>query len=241
MPGHHVSPNDSSAGSVIIDFVGEVHRVEPGDCFVIGRDGDLVIDDNPYLHRSLLLIEQQGGFFWITNTGSRLTASLSSADGLLEATLAPGAQFPLVIPELYIRFTAGSTLYELHLAVENPPLRPVVRAEVEASGTTEGVVAMTSDQRSLIVVLAEAALREGSSGITKIPASAAAAARLGWTETKFNRKLDNVCDKLTRAGVRGLKGSTSDLASSRRARLVEYAISVQLVTAADLELLEIHV
>ncbi|MEI8051987.1 MAG: hypothetical protein WCI12_11195, partial [Actinomycetes bacterium] len=131
--------------------------------------------------------------------------------------------------------------YELCLTVEDPPLRPVVRAGVEASGTAEGVVAMTRDQRILIVVLAEAALREGSSGITKIPASSTAATRLGWTETKFNRKLDNVCDKLTRVGVRGLKGSVSDLASSRRARLVEYAVSVQLVTAEDLELLEAKV
>ena len=236
-----MSSSGQSSGSVIIDFAGEVHRVESGDSFVIGRDGDLVIDDNPSLHRSLLLIEQQGGFFWLTNTGTRLTASLTSADGLLEATLAPGAQFPLVVPELLVRFTAGSTLYELCLTVEDPPLRPVVRAGVEASGTTEGVVAMTRDQRILIVVLAEAALREGSSGITKIPASSTAAARLGWTETKFNRKLDNVCDKLTRAGVRGLKGSVSDLASSRRARLVEYAVSVQLVTAEDLELLEAKV
>ena len=236
-----MSSSGQSSGSVIIDFVGEVHRVGSGDSFVIGRDGDLVIDDNPYLHRSLLLIEQHEGFFWLTNTGTRLTASLASADGLLEATLAPGAQFPLVVPELFVRFTAGSTLYELRLTVEDPPLRPVVRAGVEASGTTEGVVAMTRDQRILIVVLAEAALREGSSGITKIPASSTAAARLGWMETKFNRKLDNVCDKLTRAGVRGLKGSVSDLASSRRARLVEYAVLVQLVTAEDLELLEAKV
>ena len=101
-----------------------------------------------------------------------------------------------------------------------------------------GPVALTRDQRALIVSLAEAALREGSSGITKIPASAAAANRLGWTETKFNRKLDNVCDKFSRAGVRGLKGTTGELASSRRARLVEYALSVRVVSARDLAMLD---
>ena len=69
------------------------------------------------------------------------------------------------------------------------------------------------------------------------PASNVVAARLGWTPTKFNRKLDNVCDKLTKLGVRGLHGDAARLATSRKARLVEYALATQLVTAADLALL----
>ena len=34
------------------------------------------------------------------------------------------------------------------------------------------------------------------------------AARLGWSLTKFNRKLDNVCQKLKKAGVQGLHGDS---------------------------------
>jgi hypothetical protein len=56
--------------------------------------------------------------------------------------------------------------------------------------------------------------------------------------TKFNRKLDNVCQKLKKAGVRGLHGGPDRLASDRRSRLVEYAVSVRLVTASDLRLLD---
>ena len=74
---------------------------------------------------------------------------------------------------------------------------------------------------------------------TAIPSSSsAAAARLGWTISKFNRKLDNVCDKLDRMGVQGLRGGPGKLATNRRARLVEYAVTSQVVTRADLPLLD---
>jgi len=55
--------------------------------------------------------------------------------------------------------------------------------------------------------------------------------------TTFNRKLDNVCDKLDRLGIDGVRGGRERLATNRRARLVEYAISTRLVTKDDLRLL----
>jgi hypothetical protein len=64
------------------------------------------------------------------------------------------------------------------------------------------------------------------------------AARLGWSTTKLTRKLDSVCSKLSKVGVRGLHGRPGELASSRRARLVEYALAVRLVTVDDLASLE---
>ena len=54
--------------------------------------------------------------------------------------------------------------------------------------------------------------------MSSVPTSGQAAERLGWQLTKFNRKLDNVCDKLDRLGVRGLRGGPGKLASNRRAR-----------------------
>ena len=52
--------------------------------------------------------------------------------------------------------------------------------------------------------------------------------------TRFNRKLDHVCERLTRYGVRGLHGGPDRLAVNRRARLVEHAIATRLVTADEL-------
>jgi hypothetical protein len=56
--------------------------------------------------------------------------------------------------------------------------------------------------------------------------------------TTFNRKLDNVCEKLDKIGVAGLRGGRGNLATNRRARLVEYAVAARLVTAEDLLLLD---
>jgi hypothetical protein len=89
-----------------------------------------------------------------------------------------------------------------------------------------------------VLALAEPLLEQGIAGRSEIPTSAEAARRLGWQLTRFNRKLDNVCQKLTRSGVRGLHGGPGALASGRRARLVEYAIASRLVTAERLYLLD---
>ncbi len=90
-----------------------------------------------------------------------------------------------------------------------------------------------------MVALAEPLLRRSGSGLSEIPSSALAAERLGWTLTRFNRKLDNVCDKLDRRGVKGLRGGPSGHATSRRIRLVEYAVTSRLITSSHLNLLEL--
>jgi hypothetical protein len=56
--------------------------------------------------------------------------------------------------------------------------------------------------------------------------------------TRFNRKLDNVCDKLDRFGVEGMRGGPGARAAGRRAALAEYAVTTGLVTPADLALLD---
>jgi hypothetical protein len=56
--------------------------------------------------------------------------------------------------------------------------------------------------------------------------------------TTFNRKLDNVCEKLDKIGVDGLRGGRGRLATNRRARLVEYAVATRLVSVDDLALLD---
>jgi hypothetical protein len=103
---------------------------------------------------------------------------------------------------------------------------------------TVGRVTFTPDQKLLMVALCEGSLHRGRPGTSQIPSSAAAAARIGWTLTRFNRKLDNVCQKLADAGTRGLHGGIGRLASNRKSRLVEHALSTRLVTAKDLILLD---
>jgi hypothetical protein len=212
-----------------LEFCGEWFELSPDRPFTIGRDADLVVDDNPYLHRRFLEIRHQDGLWWLANLGQQLSATTSDGDGRFQGWLAPGAHLPIIFEAMQVRFSAGPTAYEISLHLDGSS---------EAGDTTLGRIVLTHEQRLLVVALAESALRPDASGRTHLPSSAEAAERLGWAITKFNRKLDNVCQKLKNAGVQGLHGGPDRLASDRRGRLVEYAISVRLVTRDDLVLLD---
>jgi hypothetical protein len=222
-----------------VEFAGEWFRPDPAAEFEIGREGDLALDDNPYLHRRFLRITHAAGLWWLANVGTRMSATVSDAAGGVQSWLSPGTSIPLVFPSTSIVFTAGPTTYELLARLEPAPYAEIRADEPEAGATTIGMIPFTTSQRQLIVALCEPMLRRDGTGLSEIPTSAEAAARLGWTTTRFNRKLDNVCDKLDRVGVKGLRGGSGGLATNRRARLVEYAVASRLVTPADLELLEL--
>jgi hypothetical protein len=225
-------------GRPTIEFCGEETPVDRQP-FVIGRDADLVIeDDNRFLHRHFLTVTEQQGIWLLSNVGDQLTATVSDPDGRLEAFLAPGAVLPLVLERTVVRFTAGPTTYEFTIHLPDPSFVVSDVDRDEHGDTTIGRVALTPDQFRLVLALAEPALRSSARAGSTMPTSGEAARRLGWTTTKFNRKLDNVCQKLATRGVRGLHGGPGQLASNRRARLVEYALAVRLVTREDLELLE---
>lgn len=221
-----------------VDFAGEIYRVSPGDALTIGREGDLEIDDNPYLHRQFLQFRQEADIWWLINVGSRLAATVSDPDGYVQSTVSPGARLPVVFPRLTVMFSAGPTTYELEVYCGRPSFETPEEPRQRSGEATLGPLALTASQLLLVLALCEPTLLRDSPGSSAIPSNAKAAERLGWPITTFNRKLDNVCDKLTRAGVRGLRGSADSLAVNRRARLVEYAVMSRLVTAESLPLLD---
>ncbi len=222
---------------VAIEYCGEWFSVEHGGVFAIGRDADLSVDENPFLHRRLLEIREFEGIWLLHNVGSRLPVTVTDGAGRLQSWLAPGGRLPLVFGRTSVVFTAGPTTYELSLHVEEPFFSET-KADVATGTTTIGDVTFTLAQRQLMVALAEPLLLREGSGMGEIPTSAKAAARLGWTVTRFNRKLDNVCDKLDRMGVQGLRGGVRSYATNRRIRLVEYVIGARIVTRNDLPILE---
>jgi hypothetical protein len=222
-----------------VEFAGEWFRPDPEARFEIGREGDLALDDNPYQHRRFLRISHDSGLWWLANLGARLSATVCDAAGGVQSWLSPGTSLPFVFPSTSIVFTAGPTTYELLASLTPAPYAEIRSEEPEGGATTIGMIPFTTSQRQLIVALCEPMLRRDGTGLSEMPSSAEAAARLGWTMTRFNRKLDNVCDKLDRVGVKGLRGGSGGLATNRRARLVEYAVASRLVTAADLDLLDL--
>ena len=230
---------------VTVVFCGEEYSVSPDTGLTIGRTGDVEVDDNPYLHRTFLVVSFENGFWWLSNTGSTLTATVADEQGLFQAWLNPGAKVPLAMKRLIVWFTAGPTTYDFEIHVASPAFMSVTAdaradsdSDDEVGAATVGRVSLTPDQKLLVVAHCEPFLRRREAGTSQIPSSAVAADRLGWTLTRFNRKLDNVCQKLADAGTRGLHGGVGKLATNRKARLVEHALSTKLVTEDDLVLID---
>lgn len=224
--------------ALTLDFAGELFELDQQRAFVIGRQGDLALDDNPYLHRTFLEITHADGLWWVANVGSRLAAHLTDHRGLMRTTLAPGARQPLVFPLTLLTFSAGSTSYELLLETAGALYASAGLTREPSGDTTILPSELTPSQKVALLSLAEPVLKRVGTGAARVPSAVEAAARLGWAQTRFNRKLDNICEKFDRAGVRGLRGEPGAQAANRRALLVEYAVSTLLVTAEDLPLLD---
>ena len=224
--------------SLSLEFCGEWFHIDPGEPFLVGREGPLELDDNQYLHRRFLVISHVDGMWWIENIGARLSATLADAEGVTQAYLQPGARLPRGYADTTLLFTAGRTTYEMRLVNNQPAYVPSAVSETSESGaTTIGPIELTNSQLLLVLALSEPVLT-GRGTTSSIPSSQNAADRLGWPITRFNRKLDHVCDRLTRYGVRGLHGGPEKLAVNRRARLVEHAVATRLVTPDMLYRLE---
>lgn len=230
---------DVAGSTLSVEYCGEWYRVDWGSSFEVGREADLEIDDNPFLHRRFLRLTADAGLWWLENIGSRISATVSDSAGGVQSWLPPGTRLPLVFPVSTVTFLAGPTAYEFDVHLESSPYREIGTAAEAVGATTVGDAQWTTAQLQLIVALAEPLLRRTGSGLAEIPSSAQAAHRLGWALTRFNRKLDNVCDKLDRLGVKGVRGGPGSHATARRLRLVEYAVTSRLVTPAHLGLLEL--
>jgi hypothetical protein len=223
-----------------IDFCGEIKRLATDEQLTFGRAGDLIVDDNPFLHRRLGKFMYEGGWWWLANVGTHLPMAVEDRITASSITLSAGANIPLVFGAVRIRFTAGSTSYEIEVRQEETP---IVVADEEALSLMEttidaGSMPLTPEQLLLLVALCEPRLIRGPSA--PLPANEDIAQRFGWTITKYNRKLDNVCSKFARRGVAGLVGGSGKSATSRRAVLVEHVLRTSMVTAEMLPLLKQH-
>jgi hypothetical protein len=227
-----------------VDFLGERHVVEPGGAFTFGRAADLIIDeDNLYLHRVVGRFVGHGSLWWIENHGQHIDLDVESDTGVrahlpARATDGDAVGAPLVGSRSSVRFAAAGLRYELDVyhggvPAAAPTLDPAEPAGRETSQF--GRVDLTADERALLAALAEPVLRDlATAGPDRLPTNREVAARLGWSQTKFNRKLDYLCVRLAKVGVPGLQGGRGAEALNRRWRLVEHAVAAHLVTVEDL-------
>ena len=228
---------------ITVEYEDQRIEVPKDKRFVIGREGDLTMGGNPYLHRAFLVVAYEGGFWWLSNVGNTLSATVADPSSRLEAWLRPGARMPLVFGRVEVMFTAGPLSYDLALVNEEPVWKDNAETASAVSArsgdTTVGVGTWTMAQRMAIIALAEPMLRrESPYGFATLPSNTEAAKRLGWPVKRFEKKIDNICSKLDMLGVDGVRGGVTEHASSRRSRLVEWAISTGLATPADIDLLK---
>jgi hypothetical protein len=229
--------------SLHVDFIGEDTIVALGNELTFGRQADLHIDDNRHLHRVLGRFWSRGDAWWLTNEGRSITIQIADADSRSSVQLAPGSEIALSFPNSILRFRAGVTDYELAVHVPDRGAADVddddddpFDADDDEAGETIalGDIMLTDEQRLLLLALAEGTLRDPHSN-DELPTNRAVARRLGWSITKFNRKLDNLCNRFTKLGVGGLRGSIDQLATDRRRRLVEHAIESGLIARSQLD------
>ncbi len=228
--------------NLYVDFIGEVTTVEPGTELTFGRQADLRVDDNRHLHRVLGRFWSRGDAWWLTNEGRAITIQIADADSRSGVQLAPGSEIALSFPNSILRFRAGVTDYEITVrvpdreAADDDTSFDPLEADDEDGGETIalGDLLLTDEQRLLLLALGEGTLRDPHSS-DELPTNRAVARRLGWSITKFNRKLDNLCDRFSKLGVGGLRGSIDQLATDRRRRLVDHAVESGLISRHQLD------
>jgi hypothetical protein len=228
------------SGRLYLEFCGEDWSLDPGDQLTFGRSGDLVIDDNPYLHRTVGRFVWRQPLWWLENQGRSIVVTVRQSGGPSAASVGPGSSLALVHGEFTCSFSAGPTRYELSGALGQHEWETDLLGPDGVGGTRTldwARVDLNAEQRQLLVALCEERLLRPSEHDLPLPGNRQLAARLGWRLTKFNRKLDHLCEKLQRAGVTDVHGGLGASAVDRRRRLVDHAVSSGMVTAADLHLL----
>ena len=185
----------------------------------------------------------RGDAWWLTNEGRSITIQIADADSRSSVPLAPGSEIALSFPNSILRFRAGVTDYEVVVGVPDRGADegddeddPLDADDDEFETIALGDLLLTDEQRLLLLALGEGTLLDPHDA-DELPTNRAVARRLGWSITKFNRKLDNLCNRFTKLGVGGLRGSIDQLATDRRRRLVEHAIESGLIARSQLSLL----
>ncbi len=224
-----------SGVTLFLDLDGDERVVVEGSALTFGRDAELVVDaDNRYLHRVLGCFVSHGDIWFLQNLGRFIPLRVDDVDSASLVQIEPGDQVPIGFEEFVVTFRAGNSDYRISGALSEPT--PLELGLVPASDTAEfGLASLNAEQRLLVLALGEGRLRGQSDWVVRMPANREVAHRLGWTITKFNRKLDYLCRRLAESGVDGAFGDAGDLATNRRQVLVEHAVARRLVTAADLD------
>jgi len=222
-----------------VRFVDDERHLTKRDTMTFGRGADLIIDPvNRSMHRELGRFWHDGGQWRLVNLGRSITIVVTDLDGASFARVVPGTDIPLPFANTAVTFSAGRANYRLSTH------QPQIPSEQDLSGLPDGYelgvdstitvssIVFNEEQYALLALLGS--LRaDGPITVDDLPSNRQLASSLGWTLSKLNRKLDNLCLKLNRAGVTGLVGDTAETARVRRLQLANVAVEQGLVALPE--------
>lgn len=225
-----------------IAFLDDYRTIGPAEQLTFGRSADVPLDSNRHLHRVVGRFFHENGLWWIKNEGATLTIHVGDRNSTSTMSVAPRTAAPLPYQRSVLRVAAGKATYELELQLEAK--LPSWHAD-DSAGAEELAnqtisphsTPLNVEQRQLLAAFAANVLRDPLAPL-RLPSNGEVAKSLGWSATKLNRKLDNLCVKFDKLGVPGLRGSQSQLATDRRRNLVEHCVSCGLISSDDLVLLD---
>lgn len=221
---------------LLVEHGGEEMVVAPSEELTFGRCADLVVDTNPYLHRTVGRFRHDGRCWWLDNVGRAIALTVWSVEDLSSATVGPGSSTPLLHVGATVGFTAGPAAYEIEATRQDAERRADLTPPGSGGGppaTLEwGRIELNPDQVEMLVVMCGPRLQRPADQWAAIPSNRSCASELGWTLAKFNRKLDHLCEALERAGVRGVHGDLGLSAVDRRRVLVDHVVRSGLIDHA---------
>ncbi len=211
----------TEAASLTVRFLGETYR--PTEDLTFGREAELVIDENSYLHRRAGRFRLRSGAWWLENIGSRLRLTMVSSDGSL-IDLQPGASSPLLGMGGEVSLTAGPTRYEIEYELAGNQVtwrdtHPILDKGVDTM--TYGVI-LTPRELDFVVVLAQGRL---TGRLGPLPSHGEIAEIWGVSHKTVDNTLQRLRSKLRKQKIGYVQSSET---------LVEYLVTQGLVTLDDL-------
>lgn len=187
---------------------------------------------NRELHRVQGTLRHDGENWWLHNDARATSLVVTHQHSPSYSRVAPGAATILPWAACAVTFSAGRANYRLDLLDERPRSQPGPAAPVSVDGEvtrTSGQLVFNEEQFQLLALIGEPRM-SGPITAADLPTNRQLAHRLGWNLSKVNRKLDNLCVKLDKAGVPGLRGDIAGAAKLRRLNLANFAVESGLLT-----------
>lgn len=215
-------PSEPKPPELTIRFVSETYR--PVTELTFGRQADLSLDDNTYLHRTAGRFHLRASSWWLENLGGRLRLTMVASDGSL-LDLQPGATSPLLGDRGEVSITAGPTRYcieyELHdhrRAVTDGDTFRIGGADTMTYGPI-----LTPRELDFVVVMAQGRL---TGRLGPIPSHGEIGEIWGVSAKTVDNTLQRLRTKLRNQNINYVNSSES---------LIEYLVTQGLVSSADLD------